>query len=53
MTYPLNIIAGNPKFQEELCPIEYVQWLNHTFEVTFNFACQKLQLGRKILMIGA
>lgn len=42
MTYPLDIIAGNPKSRDELLPIDYVQWLNHTFEVTFNFTRDSL-----------
>lgn len=42
MTYPLDVIAGNPKNQRILCPVEYVQWLNHTFEITFNFARDNL-----------
>ena len=42
MSYPLDIMAGNPKSDEVLCPVEYVQWLSHTFEVTFNFANENL-----------
>ena len=37
MTYPLDIIAGNPKSRGELCPIDYVPWLNHTFGGYFQF----------------
>ena len=42
MSYPLDIIAGNPKSNRNFCPVEYVQWLNHTFEITFNFAGDNL-----------
>ncbi|VDI07464.1 Hypothetical predicted protein [Mytilus galloprovincialis] len=42
MAYPLDILAGNPKSQENLCPIEYVSWLKHSFDITFNFAKDNL-----------
>lgn len=42
MTYPLDIIVRSTQSREEFCPIEYVQWLNHTFDVTFKFARDSL-----------
>lgn len=42
MSYPIDVIAGIPNSNKHFCPVEYIQWLNHTFTVTFNFARDNL-----------
>lgn len=43
MQCPLDIIAGVPVHNKTIyCPVQYIEWIKHTLELTYSFACEKL-----------
>lgn len=43
MQCPIDLIAGNvPGVQNEMCPVQYIEWLKYTLEITYEFVSKQL-----------